>query len=293
MKILQVQYFLLIVEKGSFLSAAEKLYISQSSLSKQIIALENVLGCLLFVRCLLNISLSTAGDSFIKHSIGLDDIYKTMWADLEEYRAKTESFSIVAIPVIAQYGITGYIAQFRSMYPNIRFALEEREGASILPALKAQEYDLAFIRDNYLDKDQCICIEICKDKLILVVSNRHHLANRKSIALADLSNENFIMFDKAAILHDVILEACRQVGFKPIVFYASVRIESILGLVASNIGVALMPEKLFDYYKNPDDIAISLDEIIESDIVLTYLKKRKLPRAAKIFVSSIERMLKA
>jgi LysR family transcriptional activator of glutamate synthase operon len=157
--------------------------------------------------------------------------------------------------------------------------------------LKAQEYDLAFIRDNYLDKDQCICIEICKDKLVVVVSINHSFANRKSIALTELSKENFIMFDKAAILHEVILEACRQVGFKPIIFYASVRIESILGLVASNIGVALMPEKLFDYYKTPEDIAIPLDEIIESNIVLTYLKKRKLHRAAKIFVSSIERML--
>jgi LysR family transcriptional activator of glutamate synthase operon len=291
MKILQVQYFLLIVERGSFLAAAEKLYISQSSLSKQIIALENELGCQLFDRSKRKISLTNAGETFMKHAIGFDDIYKTLWADLEEYRAKTESFSIVAIPVIAQYGITGYIAQFKSLYPNIRFAVEEREGASILPALKAQEYDLAFIRDNYLDKDQCICIEICKDKLVVVVSINHSFANRKSIALAELSKENFIMFDKAAILHEVILEACRQVGFKPIIFYASVRIESILGLVASNIGVALMPEKLFDYYKTPEDIAIPLDEIIESNIVLTYLKKRKLPRAAKIFVSSIERML--
>jgi len=291
MKILQVQYFLLIVEKGSFLSAAEELFISQSSLSKQIIALENELGCQLFDRSKRKISLTDAGETFRKHALGLVYVYKTMCADLDEYRAKTESFSIVAIPVIAQYGITGYIAQFKRMYPHIHFVLEEREGASILPSIKAQEYDLAFIRDNYIDKDQCECVEICKDKLILIVSNRNHFANRKSIALEELSNENFIIFDKAAILHEVILDSCRKVGYKPTVSFASIRIESILGLVASNIGVALIPEKLFDYYKKPDNISIPLNEIIESNIVLVYLKKRKLPRSAKIFISSIERML--
>jgi DNA-binding transcriptional LysR family regulator len=138
MKIEQVQYFLLIVEKGSFLSAAEKLFISQSSLSKQINALETELGCQLFDRSKRKISITEAGETFLKHAVELVDIYKTIWSELDEYRVKTDSFSIVAIPVIAQYGIAGYIAQFKSMYPNLRFALEEREGASILPALKAQ-----------------------------------------------------------------------------------------------------------------------------------------------------------
>ncbi|MGE5123083.1 MAG: LysR family transcriptional regulator substrate-binding protein, partial [Acidobacteriaceae bacterium] len=109
----------------------------------------------------------------------------------------------------------------------------------------------------------------------------------------ELANENFIIFDKAAILHQVILEACRKAGFKPAISYASIRIESILGLVASNIGVALIPGKLFDYYQTPDNVAIPLDETIESNITLVYLKKRKLPRTAKVFVLSLERMLNA
>jgi LysR family transcriptional activator of glutamate synthase operon len=125
------------------------------------------------------------------------------------------------------------------------------------------------------------------------VSNKHRYARKNILALTELSKENFILFDKVAILHDVILDACRRAGFIPTISYSTIRIESILSLVASNMGIALMPEKLFEYYNTPENIAIQLEEVIQSDIALVYLRHRKLPRAAKIFVTSLERMLSA
>jgi LysR family transcriptional activator of glutamate synthase operon len=291
MDLRQVQYFLSIATTGSFSSAAEELYISQSSLSKQIIALERELGFQLFDRSKRKVSLTKAGETFLKHAPRLVEIYQGIWADLDKYRAETATFSIAAIPAIAQYGITDYIAEFQKIYPHIRFNLEEREGQSILPSLDAHEYDLGFIRDNYLNRDQYNGIEICKDKLLVAVSNKHPNAHRTSIALAELANENFIMFDKVAILHEVTMQACKQAGFTPRIFYASVRIESILGLVAANVGIALMPERIFNYNKPSDVLAIPLEETIESNISLNYLKDRKLPMSAKIFVATIEKLL--
>ena len=282
MELKQVTYFLTVAELGSFSAAADHLYISQSSLSKQIMALEKELGIELFDRSKRNIVLTEAGATFRKHAQRLNDEYKVMLANLKEYK-RAPSLSIVAIPVIAQYGITSYIAQFQSAFPNIQLMLEEREASTILPALNDHQFDLAFVRDNYLDIEQYHVLEVDRDKFMVTLSVKHPLATRTSISLAELANENFIMFDKGTIVHELAVDVCRQAGFVPRIFYASLRVESILGLVASQSGIALIMEKIFQYHKHPDVIAIPLREIVESKIVLVYPRDKKLSIPAKNF----------
>jgi LysR family transcriptional regulator, transcription activator of glutamate synthase operon len=290
MEIRQIQYFLSIAGNGSFSSAAEELYISQSSLSKQIIALEKELGFPLFDRSKRKIAITPAGETFLKHARSLNEAYQVMMSELGEHKT-APSLSIVAIPVIAQYGITSYFVQFENTYPDINLILEEREAASILPAMNNHQYDLAFIRDNYLDGEIYTSVEVSKDKLLAVVSRKHRYAERASISLAELSSENFIMFDKGTIVHELTVDACRQAGFEPRIFYASLRVESILGLVSSNSGIALMMEKIFDYHKPPDVVSIPLKETIESNMVLAWMRNKKLSRIARIFVEFMEKTL--
>ena len=282
MELKQVTYFLTVAELGSFSAAADHLYISQSSLSKQIMALEKELGIELFDRSKRNIVLTEAGATFRKHAQRLNDEYKVMLANLKEYK-RAPSLSIVAIPVIAQYGITSYIAQFQSTFPNIQLMLEEREASTILPALNDHQFDLAFVRDNYLDVEQYHVLEVDRDKFMVTLSVKHPLATRTSISLSELANENFIMFDKGTIVHELAVDVCREAGFVPRIFYASLRVESILGLVASQSGIALIMEKIFQYHKHPDVIAIPLREIVESKIVLVYPRDKKLSIPAKNF----------
>ena len=282
MELKQVEYFLAVAEMGSFSAAADSLYISQSSLSKQIMALEKELGVDLFDRSRRTITLTEAGETFRNHAHRLKDEYKALISSLKEYKSAA-SLSIVAIPVIAQYGITSYIAQFQTAHPNIHLMLEEREASTISPALNNHQFDLAFVRDNYLDAKQYHTLEINSDKFVVALSTKHHLSARTSISLSELANENFIMFDKGTIVHELAVDACHKAGFEPRNFYASLRVESILGLVASQAGIALIMEKVFQYHKHPDVIAIPLAEIVESKIVLAYLKDKKLSVWAESF----------
>ncbi len=282
MEMKQIKYFLAVAELGSFSTAADHLYISQSSLSKQIMALEKELGVTLFDRSKRSITLTEAGETFRKHAHRLNDEYKALISSLKEYKSAV-SLTIVAIPVIAQYGITSYIAQFQTAYPNIHLMLEEREASTILPALTNHQFDLAFIRDNYLDTEQYHAFEVNTDKFVVALSVQHPLASRTSISLSELANENFIMFDKGTVVHELAVDACHKVGFEPRIFYASLRVESILGLVASQSGVALIMEKIFQYHKHPDVIAIPLKDVVESKIVLAYPKDKKLSTPAKNF----------
>jgi DNA-binding transcriptional LysR family regulator len=286
MEFKQVEYFLKIVETGNFSAAAGELYISQSSLSKQIMALEKELGFSLFDRSKRKIAITPAGKTFLPHAVSLNSTYQTMLAEVAPYKT-APSLSILAIPVIAQYKITAHIAQFKQAHPEVQLTLEEREAAAILPALNNYQFGLAFLRDNYLDKTTYNFIEVAQDHFLAILSRQHPLAGKSTLSLAELANENFIMFDKGTIVHELTVDACRGVGFEPRIFYASLRVESILGLVASNSGVALMMKKIFDYHKHPEVVAIPLEETIPSNLVLAWLRQKRLSDAETSFVDFI------
>ncbi len=290
MELRQVEYFLKLAEMGNFLRASEELYISQSSLSKQIMALEKELDCALFDRSKRQITLTPAGETFLGYARTLVQTYQTMLAGMAQFHT-TPTLNIVAIPVIAQYGIPAYLARFKQAYPTIHAILEEREGAAVLAALDNHQCDLAFLRENYLDKTRYAGLEITRDKFLVVLAQQHRLAQRPVLALAELAHENFIMFDKGTVVHELTVEACRNASFEPCIFYASLRVESILGLVASGAGIALMMEKVYAYHQHPQLVAIPLAETIESRLALTWLKEKELSRPARQFVEFVEKTL--
>jgi LysR family transcriptional activator of glutamate synthase operon len=148
---------------------------------------------------------------------------------------------------------------------------------------------LAFVRDYGIDLEQYETVEVVRDKLMVAVSKKHHFATRESLSLSELSGENFIMFNKGTLAYEIAVNACREAGFEPRVFYSSLRGASIIGLVASNSSVALMMEKVLDYYRNPGVAAVSLKEKVESKIVVAYPKNKKLSKSAKTFLRFIEK----
>mgnify|MGYP001045608451 CR=1 FL=1 len=284
MEIRQIQYFLSIVDTGSFSAAAEEHYISQSSLSKMIITLEKELAVTLFDRSKRRVSLTEGGQAFLEHARNLNAAYRAMLVAMDGHRSPMDTFSIAAIPVLTQYGIAASISRFRDQHPGIHFSLEEIDGVNILPALTDLRFDLAFTRHNYLDQDQFASLEICKDKFLVVVSKNNRHASRSSISLKELANDNFIVFDKVTGMYTLIMDECGKAGFEPTVFYSSQRKVSVFGLVGTNIGLALMPTQIYAYHRPPEVVAIPLVEHIECNIVLAYLKKRPLPKTAMTFI---------
>jgi DNA-binding transcriptional LysR family regulator len=288
MEIRQIQYFLSIVDTGSFTAAAEENFITQPSLSKIISALEKELAVSLFDRSKHKVSLTEAGKAFLRHARTQVAKYKDMLVEMDGYKTSEDTFTVAAIPVLPQYGIANLIAQFRDKYPQIHFNLEETNGQNIVPGLLERRFNLGFIRHNYLDHELLNMIEICKDKLLLVVAKKNQYANRTSISLAELANENFILFDKVTDLYRLIMDEFSKAHFEPTIFFSSPHKVSVFALVETNIGVALMPAKTFEYYRHPGVSTIKLEENIECNIVLTYLKSKPLQGAVKLFVDFLK-----
>jgi DNA-binding transcriptional LysR family regulator len=288
MDLKQAQYFLAIVERGSFSAAAAHHFISQSSLSKRIIALEEELGVALFDRSKRQVSLTEAGEAFLTHAQKLNETYFSLISDLDDFKYEGESLTIATVPVITEYGITNLIADYRKHHPEVNIDIEELDGLNILPALDEHRFDLAFTRYNYLDPNQYESLMVHKDKFIVIVSKNNPLAEKSLLSLNDLRDQNFIVFDKVTGLQRLLIDECNQCGFEPTIFYSSHRKMSVFGLVGANVGIALTPLKIYEYHKTPEVTAIPLEETIYCHIVLVYRKNKKLPAAAVSFAEYIK-----
>ena len=128
---------------------------------------------------------------------------------------------------------------------------------------------------------------------MVVVSNKNRYATRSHISIKELSDDNFIVFDRVTDLHQLIMEECKKAGYDPTIFYSSHRKVSVFGLVAANIGLTLVPSKIYEYHKHTDVLSIPLEEYIECNIVLACLKNKKLPKAAHIFIDYLGNMVSA
>ncbi len=287
----QIIYFLSIVEKGSFSAAADDHFISQSALSKKIIELEKEIGVSLFDRSKRKVSLTSAGEAFLDYAHKFKALNQNMIVELKSYKSNTDTFDIAVIPIIPEYGIASDFAEFSNAYPKISFDLEEIDGLNILSSLDEGRFDLAITRHNFINEEKHSTVEICKDKLLVMVSKNNPYASRTSISVNELYKDNFIVFDKVTDLRKLIMEVCQKAGFTPTIFYSSHRKVSVFSLVGANIGLALMPSKVFEYHNHPDVLSIPLEETIECNIVLVWLKNKKLPRSAEIFVDFLQHKL--
>ena len=285
----QIKYFLAINAYKSFSLAAEKLCISQSSLSKQIKSLEYELDTLLFNRTTRSINLTDAGKEFLVHSKKIIKEYDNTINSMKKYSiSEHPTIKIGTIPVISQYGIISSIASFKSIYPNINIDVIEGERVDIIDMLDKGDVDFAFLRDFYIDNDKFQIHPLVNDELVIITSKDHPFSNKKYIALEDTINEKFIMLCSKSGLDKFCIEECKKYGFTPNIVYSINKIETILGLVSENFGISLLMKRAISSF-NKDNVSINLlKKPITNSFSLLYKSDKKLSNNEILFKEFIQ-----
>ena len=251
MDIIQLKYFIAVAESGSFSEAAEIMFSAQSTVSKQIAALEKELNVLLFDRSKRRISLTEHGSFFLNHAQLILDNYNDMLRELESITAVDDnSASIRATAAMLPYNLLGYISDFKNTEPWANIMVEEFDGEDIMQMLKDSECDLAFFRVGKFDEEHYEKLPVLIEKYIAVLPINHPLADKKSISLSQLSNEKFILGRHNSCLHRTAINACTDVGFEPNVIATSNHTTNIFEMVGMNMGVSLLLHKGTEHYMN-------------------------------------------
>lgn len=279
----QIQYFLAVKKYNGFSTAANELCISQSSLSKQIKALEKELDTTLFDRNSRVTSLTEAGKEFYIYALKFLDDYNNIIQVMRKHSSsKKFTLKLGTIAVLTQYGLTSTIASFKNNYSNIDINIFEDENDAILNMLIKSEIDFAIVRDFNLPRDSFDVTPLAEDELVVVTSNNHPFTKKKYISFNDLKNENFIICAKSGVF-DICVKECNKLGFTPNVVHNINKIETILGLVSEGLGITLIVNNVLKPFSNSNISVHPLKNPINSNLALVSNKNAKKSKEFILF----------
>lgn len=249
MELRHLKYFLKVAEELNFSRAAEKLYISQPPLSRQIKELENELDARLFERNNKKVSLTDAGKYFKKEVEQiLQQLEKTCIQTHKISNNISGNFRIAYISSTFSGTIAKLLKHLSEKYEFVNFKLYEVSTAKQIAALEQGKIDLAILRapiNSLKIKTQ----PWFKDAYALVYNKNQHKL-KSDADLPKLKNATFVFFNKdyAPNYYNSLIEICTSYGFNPNVVHESNNINSIIQLVRNGLGVSIVPASITKNY---------------------------------------------
>lgn len=237
-----LQYFVVLASELHFGRAAERLFISQPALSRQIRELEKSLGVELFTRTKRVVRLTEAGQVLLAESRrAINELEQIVIAVQRAGGGESGHLRVGSYSSVANYILPEIVAEFRRQSPGVELTLhEDLHRSELIESLLNRALDIAFVRPP-LGQQNLSSDVLVKEPEAVVLPESHPLAQAEQASLADLADADFIMWPRPFNTegYDRMIAACRNCGFSPrIVQEASTNI-AIIGLVAAGVGVGL------------------------------------------------------
>ncbi|RZS90679.1 LysR family transcriptional regulator [Aquimarina brevivitae] len=239
-------YFLAVAEELHFRKAAERLYISQPGLSRQIRQMEEIIGASLFIRNKRNVALTTAG-AYLKKELEfvMNHIDFTLKQTKLLDAGGEGEIRVGFLGSAMQSVIPTLLIKVDKEYPSIQFSLEELSNNLQVEAIQKDQLDLGFVRLARVP-DGMEMKSVFTDTFSIALPIDHHLNQENFKSIEQVAKENFILFssDYSSLYYDKIMSICEDKGFTPRVTHKSVHAQTIFKLVESGLGVAIVPTSL-------------------------------------------------
>jgi DNA-binding transcriptional LysR family regulator len=238
----QLEYFVEVVDQGSFTNAAARLHVTQPGLSHQIQALERDLGGPLLERLPRSVRLTPAGRVALPHArASLSHADRALSAARRASGVDAGELHVATLYSISVGVLPRALRAWRRAYPDIQVRLVEfRRSADLIAAMEAGQADLAVgpTPSKWDGPVQAIGTE---EFVIAAASNFHLSSHPPSVRLADLSSREWVHFTPPSGLADVLDEACTAAGFEPRVAIRTEQAPSALALASEGLGITLVP----------------------------------------------------
>ncbi len=290
MTMIQLSYYVEVVKQRNFTRAAEKLFVSQSTLSKAIRALENEFQAEFIGRRAKDLLITQDGLAFYEYATKLLDYYQTQTQELEQrLRCAGGSLTLGLPPSAGTIYFSSLIYQFRKVYPETDLQITEITSKSIRDLVDDGTLDLGVVIEPFSDS-KFYSQTVFHSEAVLVVPKQHPLAAKSSVDFGTLGTERLLMVSPDYMYYDVVMERCKAAGFTPNIVFESSQWDLLLEMVANNQGVSILPKPLVDklysgrvchlHLKNPE-FPWALSVIYRTDKFLTLPMQRFLKICGK------------
>lgn len=236
-----------VAARGSFSSAAEALSYTQSAVSQAVAKLESELGVPLIERDRRGVRPTAAGVALIDHADGILSRLEVAEADVAAIAGvRGGKLRMASFPTAGATLMPVAIATFRASHPEVELTLAEGEPDEIVPRLRAGELDLALVYEFRGVSEKLGAgmrrFDLLDDPIRVALPTGHELAERETVRLEDLREESWVQTSAPTPYARYVVRSCHAAGFEPRVSFESDDFQTVQGLVAAGVGVALIPQ---------------------------------------------------
>jgi LysR family hydrogen peroxide-inducible transcriptional activator len=241
MTLSELRFVVSVAQEKNFRRAAAKSFVSQPALSLAIKKIENELGVLIFERNRMGISLTTVGEKIVNQAqIVLEEVDKIKAISVVEKNTQQVEIKIGLIYSIAPYLLPSIIPLVKNSSPEIILEAEEDITTNLIKKLEEGSIDAAIIALPFVVpgiETQPLYDEPFK----VLIPTKHPWNNKQKINAKELKNEKILLLDNTHCFSMQVREACPGISDKAEV-QAGTSLETIRNMVASNLGISILPQ---------------------------------------------------
>jgi DNA-binding transcriptional LysR family regulator len=288
MELRQLRYFVGVAREQSFTQAAAKLRVAQPALSRQIRQLEDEVGVALLERGARGVRLTEAGEAFLPEAAALlEQCEQAIQHARMRGQHQERQLDVGYVWGLFHTLVPQWVAQFRRQRPEVAVNLLDLTATQQADMLGEGRLDLGFIGFAFeADAARLAKRKVGECAFVAALPAKHPAARKRKVALSTLARDFFIVISEQTYpgAARFLKEACRQAGFRPRILQTVERGYTILGLVAGNCGVTLLPESL-QALPHPGVVFRPLTEVPKGDLFVAWNPASEL-KAARDFVDT-------
>jgi LysR family transcriptional regulator, transcription activator of glutamate synthase operon len=243
MELQQLKYFREVAERQHVTRASEKLFVSQSAVSRAITQLEKELGVPLFYRQGRAVVLSRYGRVFLEHGIRALNILESGKRSLcEQTSGESGTISLGFLHSLGVEMVPRLIKEYRRKHSKVQFTLlVQRSGEMLMKELVAGSIDLCLSVPGMFQQKGIHWKHLMSEELIIALSQTHRLAARRTLNMRELSSEPFLALSPEHTMRIIFDKVCSDASFLPTIAFQGMDIATLRGLIAAGLGIALLP----------------------------------------------------
>lgn len=282
MELRQLEYFQMASRLKNITRAAERLRVSQPNITVAVKKLEAELGIQLFDRSQKQLSLTPEGAVFLNRiELALRNIQDAV-VEVNDYKQLQKGTIKIGIPsMIGAYLFPKIFSSFQRRYSHLDIYLYEEGSMAIREQLERDELDFGIVIISGASQNLQL-LPMSTNQILACVPPQSSLAEKSSLAFSDLENTDLIMLKEGSYLRNLVLQKLKAESMEPNIVLESNQIETIKGLVASDVGAAFLLDVIV--HDTPNIKTLPLAEPIFVDIGLAWKKDRYISRAAQSFI---------
>lgn len=250
-----IKEFVMLAECLNFSEAAERLFISQSSLSKHIQSLERDLGEKLFVRTTRSIHLSAMGELFLPYARKIADLCSESEIAVDDYKSLSSTSLTIAVMQNPQYyDFAKYITGFRQAYPDLSFSMVEADEFALYNMFRKKHVNIFPTYSSFSGLEGYTFMPMVESSIVAIFRKDHPFADSKQISLKQLSGERLLLPTRGGSLSNLIHDAFRKENLNLDIVYEGSSIGCV-DLVKAGMGVSLHAKEFASVLSRDTDVS--------------------------------------